>query len=83
MARAAFPVIANEVRDLPVRILERIDLHVVDVHRAIAAHVAQQRPRRLGMAQRIAQTDELGLVAIVALQHAQILADQLVHVVAA
>ena len=34
------------------------------------------------VAQRIAQADELGLVAIVSLQHAQVLADQLGDVVA-
>ena len=70
-------MIANEVRDLPFAVLERIDLHVVDEYRAVLAHVAQQRARGLGVPQRLAQRVELRLLAIVALQQAQVLADQL------
>ena len=80
-ARAAFPVIADEVRDLARRhCLQRIDLHVVDEHRAVLAQVAQQRAHGLVVAQRFAQRVELLLVAILALQQAQVLADQVATV---
>src|SRR5215831_5527865 len=81
MARAAFAVIPDEVRDLPVAVLEWIDLHVVDEHRAVLADIAQQRARGLEVAQRVAQRDQLRLLAIVALHHAQVLAQQLVGLV--
>src|SRR5688572_127328 len=81
MPRAAFPVIPDKVRDLPVRVLQRVDLHVVHEHGAILADVPQQRARGLGVAQGIAQRRQLGLLAIVTLQQSQVLADEVTHFV--
>ncbi len=73
-ARTAFAVVADEVRGLAIAIAQRIDLHVVDEHRAVLAQVAHQHAHRLVVAQRFAQRIELLLVAVFTLQHAQVLA---------
>ena len=69
-------MISNEVRGLAFA-LERVDLHVVDEHRAILALVAHQRAHRLGVAQGFAQCDQFRLVAIFTLQQPQVLAEEL------
>jgi hypothetical protein len=81
VARATFPVITHKVRDLPVRILERINLHVVDEHCAILAQIAQQRSAGLGVAQGVTQQLQFRLLAVVTLQKTQVLADQLTEFV--
>ena len=64
------------MRGLALAVAQRVDLHVVDEHGAVLALVAHQHAHRLVVAQRFAQRVELLLVAILALQQPQVLAEQ-------
>ena len=62
------------MRGLALAVAQRVDLHVVDEHRAVLALVAHQDAHGLVVAQRFAQGVQLLLVAILALQQPQVLA---------
>src|SRR5205085_11484109 len=61
-AGPALAVVTDEVRGLPLAVAQRIDLHVIDEHRAVLALVSHQHAHGLVVSKRFTQRVELLLV---------------------